>query len=598
MTSAGANTWSIPLEINNLESQISSAAGSGVLGITSGNSNITITGTPQNPILSGTLTNLTSNVNTSNFALSGNSGGNPSFVIGGTEEFKVITTDLTPHIIVGSGVGSVNGVQLGLPSGYGGYQITAPTPTPATLSDDQVATTAFVQNAITSSANDLQQVLTNGNTTTLDINLTATNTTHTITPNSTSDVVFNVGTSGLGRIDTQVAEGNAQLFMAAGTAGSSNSLRTEITTSGGVLIDHETIAGTVQSMVLQSEGSIRMKGGISGIQNEIICSNGASGIVMNGAGLTVNSLAGTVNTLTAGVNVLSASTNNQFNAGTTAGNANPNIFLSSGAGGALNPMVRIENTNATGSCAMEIYKNKPTAVIAGDVLYNQSVFGKDATNAKQEYTRISHTIRGAVAGNEQGSIQFGCFVAGANADFIQINGNENQVNILKQLDMGGNSITASTGTLPIITTGTATNITIQPQAENDILLTTTGVSGNIVMSASSGGQSTIVNTTYNSQVCQTTGLIRYRTTGSSPIDLQSQGVGGINIDANNTGAGGSLLAKGAVITLATADGTPGSGAGLLLTGDTLLSASAGGSSGQHLCLTIGGTVYKIKLENP
>jgi hypothetical protein len=28
-----------------------------------------------------------------------------------------------------------------------------------------------------------------------------------------------------------------------------------------------------------------------------------------------------------------------------------------------------------------------------------------------------------------------------------------------------------------------------------------------------------------------------------------------------------------------------------------LNASAGGSSGQHLCLTIGGTVYKIALLN-
>jgi hypothetical protein len=60
----------------------------------------------------------------------------------------------------------------------------------------------------------------------------------------------------------------------------------------------------------------------------------------------------------------------------------------------------------------------------------------------------------------------------------------------------------------------------------------------------------------------------------------------------------SSATAGAVLTLATKDGTPGSGLGLALTGDTLLSGSAGGSSGQHLCLSIGGTVYKIKLENP
>jgi hypothetical protein len=54
MTSSGANTWSIPLEINNLESQISSGSGStGVQSITAG-TNITLGGTPTNPIINST----------------------------------------------------------------------------------------------------------------------------------------------------------------------------------------------------------------------------------------------------------------------------------------------------------------------------------------------------------------------------------------------------------------------------------------------------------------------------------------------------------------------------------------------------------------
>ena len=151
MSSAGANTWSVPLLINNLESQISGAGGSGVQSVSVGNSNLTLSGTAQNPIISGTLTALTSNVATSNFALSGNTAGNPSFVVGGGEEFKVITTDLTPHILVSGGVSG--GVQLGLPSGYGGYKVTAPTVVPSTTNDTQVATTAFVQSALASSGN-------------------------------------------------------------------------------------------------------------------------------------------------------------------------------------------------------------------------------------------------------------------------------------------------------------------------------------------------------------------------------------------------------------------------------------------------------------
>lgn len=54
-TSAGANTWSIPLELNNLESQVQQAGSSGVQTITAG-TNITITGTPQNPTINSTAT--------------------------------------------------------------------------------------------------------------------------------------------------------------------------------------------------------------------------------------------------------------------------------------------------------------------------------------------------------------------------------------------------------------------------------------------------------------------------------------------------------------------------------------------------------------
>ena len=115
---------------------------------------------------------------------------------------------------------------------------------------------------------------------------------------------------------------------------------------------------------------------------------------------------------------------------------NPTVsIITANAGGALNPMLTLINTNSTGSVAMEVYKNKPTAGAPGDVLFNQSVFGKDAGNLKQEYTRISHTLRDATTGGEDGSIEFSCFVNNAINTFIQINGNENEVNILKQLDM-------------------------------------------------------------------------------------------------------------------------------------------------------------------
>ena len=188
---------------------------------------------------------------------------------------------------------------------------------------------------------------------------------------------------------------------------------------------------------------------------------------------------------------------------------------------ASTPILTLSNTNATGAVLSEIYKNKPTAGTNGDVLHTQSVFGKDSGNAKQEYTRINHTIRDTTAGAEDGSIEFGVFVNGAINTYLQINGNENDINFLRPLDFN-------------------------------------------VPSGASASSSTI------------------RLSGTNSTDLVINASG-----SNGTGA----------ISLATKDGTAGSGGGLLLTGNTLLAPTAGGNSGQHLCLTIGGVVYKIALLN-
>lgn len=131
---------------------------------------------------------------------------------------------------------------------------------------------------------------------------------------------------------------------------------------------------------------------------------------------------------------VTALTINNPNQGTSTINAGEATFQKASAGGQANPVLILNNTNATGSVAMEIYKAKPTAAVNGDVLFTQSVYGKDSGNAKQEFTRINHTVRDITAGVEDGSIEFGCFVNGAVTTFLQINGNENDINMLRPLD--------------------------------------------------------------------------------------------------------------------------------------------------------------------
>jgi hypothetical protein len=173
-------------------------------------------------------------------------------------------------------------------------------------------------------------------------------------------------------------------------------------------------------------------------------------------------------------------------------------------GGQALPLCRLTNTNATGSVALEVYKNKPTAVANGDVLFNQSVYGNDSGLAKQEYTRITHTIRDGTAGVEDGSIEFGCFVNNAFSNFLQINGNENEVNCLKNLDMGGNSVRTTAGNMAIDATSSAGTgqITIQPKTSSNLIIGTTpsGTSRTIVNADGTGLNLQNVNTGFTGLV--------------------------------------------------------------------------------------------------
>ena len=183
--------------------------------------------------------------------------------------------------------------------------------------------------------------------------------------------------------------------------------------------------------------------------------------------------------------------------GNTATGTYANITLTdTDTGGQANPILTLVNTAATGSVAMEVYKNNPAIPVAsGDVLFNQSVYGRDSTLTKQEYTRISHTIRDGTGGSEDGSIELSCFTAGAVANFIQINGLENEVNFNKPIDMVGNNIRSSTGSMTL-TTALSTGLgNISATAKAGIALTaSTGISsttstGNIALTATAGNVS-------------------------------------------------------------------------------------------------------------
>jgi hypothetical protein len=227
------------------------------------------------------------------------------------------------------------------------------------------------------------------------------------------------------------------------------------------------------------------------------------------------------------------------------------ILSNASTGGAVNPQLTLTNTNATGSVALEIYKDKPTAGVAGDVLFNQSVYGKDSFLNKQEYTRITHTIRDGTGGIEDGSIEFGCFVNGSFANFLQINGNQNEVNCLKPLDMGNNNITTSTGDMTIDTTGSSGsgNITIAGKSAGttNINATTIGINASSILTMSATGAGAYMTATIDDAITLTSvndDIILNANNGSCKVSATSLQLNTINIIPRNSFNTGSFSVIG------------------------------------------------------
>jgi hypothetical protein len=216
--------------------------------------------------------------------------------------------------------------------------------------------------------------------------------------------------------------------------------------------------------------------------------------------LIFNDVAG-ITPVSAQLNTTSLTINNP-NQGISTVNAGQATFQKASAGGQLNPGLILNNTNATGSVAMEIYKAKPTAGLAGEQLFIQSVYGKDSANAKNEYTRISHTIRDPTNGAEDGSIEIGAFVNGSYTNFIQLNANDapvGEVNIFRPIDfIGGsdaNSTIKTSGTgsvnLNLDATGSAGAGAIALKTKNGTAGSGGGLllTGDTLLSPTSGGSS-------------------------------------------------------------------------------------------------------------
>jgi len=142
----------------------------------------------------------------------------------------------------------------------------------------------------------------------------------------------------------------------------------------------------------------------------------------------------------------------QDNLYTTGAAMNSGGFISATSRSTLatQPMLQLKNNAASSTGVyMEAYKEKPSAGVAGDEICRFSMFGKNSGNFKEEYGRITCNIRdpsGPSAGAD-GQLLFAVPVGDAMTTFIDLNGNSNQINTFKNINLAaGTAISFSNST--------------------------------------------------------------------------------------------------------------------------------------------------------
>jgi hypothetical protein len=185
----------------------------------------------------------------------------------------------------------------------------------------------------------------------------------------------------------------------------------------------------------------------------------SSGLSMTGTG-NANLLA-TKDTLTytdtAGTGTASLSSGTLTMLSPTTGNSLYNSgsarISSANSTGSAAPLFTLENSTAgaSASVAFETYKNQTSAGTAGDEVFRLSMFGKNTSNTKEEYGRITCNIRdpSAPAAGADGQLLFAVPVNDTVTTFLDLNGNNGRINALREVDVRTNSIVSTTGNITL-----------------------------------------------------------------------------------------------------------------------------------------------------
>jgi hypothetical protein len=120
-------------------------------------------------------------------------------------------------------------------------------------------------------------------------------------------------------------------------------------------------------------------------------------------------------------------------------------------------LLLLENTNATagntiGVPSLEMFKSGRNCAI-GDVVSCIQFNAKDGAGIKRSFGRIESTITTNTAPlNYDGALDFYSLIDGVNQLVFRLNGEDNENNSFRSLDLNGNDLKSSTGDMLITTT--------------------------------------------------------------------------------------------------------------------------------------------------
>ena len=159
----------------------------------------------------------------------------------------------------------------------------------------------------------------------------------------------------------------------------------------------------------------------------------------------------------------------------------------SGAGGTLilnqsttgytsTPSIKITNFFTTagslnGVPSVETYKSGRVAV-ANDVISSQNYYAKNYTGVKTEFAKIEALVRNTGLGNDDGLLRLSALINGVMTTMVEVNGADTDLNTFLPIDMNGNRLKSTTGSM-IISTDTSIgtgNITITPKLGANLIL--------------------------------------------------------------------------------------------------------------------------------